>query len=455
MANLGRKITSINTLNNFTAKVVYAASDRYGTTQFNQTFQVGYEYTGANFFKGLNRPPKLRILSVFQPLISGQPNATNDTYVAFQVYDYTISAWRGPWCRRAQANDPWTYVDYFVTTIDSFGRKYGNYYTGTGSSSSDSAFTAPTALFVDRTSLYLTTLGRSITVIGGHNPSTFVLSAASNKMYHFHGFLTLAGYTGTWCFYSISANGNALGFNHLLDAAPYNTGTYPNVLPYTNKFNSEWRIATVCNITTNLGYTPRISMGNTGLGPIKYHGSIEPEIKFPLGVDGINVVETEVWCTYDPNDTANFFLTPLWGPGGNTEESEQGVEGTGAGSYAPAGWYGTSAENSYAYYSGDGTWLPNTYATYTPAPSSTEFTYFGFYQSLDPLTVCSAPPEGPPITGYYETASGFVTSTQIFSDSALQNPIGNFAPSRLYYNQSNGVVFSGDPQGRVVFTFKC
>lgn len=452
MANLGRTISGVNTLSDFTAKVVYAASDRYGTTQFNQTFQAGKEYTGVNFFKGLNRPPKLRILSIFQPLISGQVNATNDTYVAFQVYDYTLSAWRGPWCRRAQANDSWTYVDYFVTTIDSFGRKYGNYYTGTGSSVS--TFTPPTALFVNKTNLYLTTLGRSITVIGGHSPSTFVLSAASNKMYHFHGFLTLDGYTGTWCFYSISANGNALGFNHLLDAAPYNTGTYPNVLPYTNKFSSEWRIATVCNITTNLGYTPRISMGNTGLGPIKYHNGPVPETAFPGGINGVDLFDKEVWCTYDPGNPATFFLTPLWGGGSTTEESEQGVEGTGAGSYAEAGWYGTSAEDSYAYWNGS-SWVPNTYSTYSSAPSSTEFTYFGWYQSLDPISVCTSPPEGPPNTAYYETASGFGPMTQLFYDSALQSPIGNFAPSRLYYNQSNNVVFRGDPQGRVEFTFKC
>lgn len=454
MANIGNTISGFTTLQSFTAKVVYAASGRYGVkgSASNVTFEVGREYTGASFFKDANRPPKLRILSVFQPLVGGNPNVANDTYVAFQIYDYTLSVFRGPWCRRVNVNDALTYVDYFVTTIDSFGRKYGNQHTGSGSSVTTFTATAPT--YSRTASLFLTTLGRAITVNAGHSPSTFVLGSYLNKMYHFHGFLTIAGYTGTWCFYTISANGTGTGFNHLLDAAPYNSGTYPNVLPYTNKLTSEWRYSTFCNIS-GLDYTPRIRVATTG--PIKYHGGIEPEIKFPLGVDGINVVETEVWSTYDPANPANFFLTPLWGPGGNTEESEQGVEGTGAGAYAPAGWYGTSAENSYAYYSGNGTWLPNTYDTYEPAAVSAEFTYFGFYQSMDPLTVCSASPEGPPNTGYYDTAAGFNVSTMLFSDSALQNPITTFAANRLYYNQTDGITFMANSTGnsRIDMAFRC
>jgi hypothetical protein len=453
MANLGRTITSVYTLNNFTAKVVYAASDRYGTTQFNQTFQVGYEYTGPNFFKGSNRPPKLRILSAFQPLLNGNPNASNDTYVAFQVYDYTLGVWRGPWCKRANQNDAWTYVDYFLTTIDSFGRKYGNYYTGTGSSFT--TFSAPTALFSQNASLSLTTLGgRSITAIAGHNPNIFTMGGSTNKMYHFHGFLTLAGYNGTWCFYSISANGVATGFNHLLDAAPYNTGTYPNVLPYTSKLTSEWRIATFCNISS-LGYSPRIRIASTGLGPIKAYFGQDPGTMFPNGVDNINIFEAEVWCTYDPGSAANFFLTPLWRPGGSTEESEQGVEGTQAAEYAPAGWYGTSLENSYAYWDGLGSWTPGSYATYQVAPTSTEFTYYGFYQTQDPMEVCSTGPQGAPMTGYYDTSAGFNMMTQLFLDSALQNPIMSFVPNRFYYNQTDGVTFSSDPSARVQVTFKC
>jgi hypothetical protein len=453
MANLGRKITSIGTLNSFTAKVVYDASTRYGTAQANQTFQVGYEYTGSNFFKSLNRPPKLRILSIFQPLLSGNPNASNDTYVAFQVYDYTLSAWRGPWCKRANQNASWTYVDYFVTTIDSFGRKYGNYYTGANSIAT--TFTPPTALFSQSASLSLTTLaGRTVTAIAGHNPSAFVLGGSTNKLYHFHGFLTLAGYSGTWCFYSISANGAGIGFNHLLDVAPYNTGTYPNVLPATNKLASEWRLATFCNID-NLGYSPRIRINSTGLGPVKAYFGQDPGSMFPNGVDNINVFEAEVWCTYDPGDPATFFLTPLWSPGGSTEESEQGVEGTQAANYAPAGWYGTSAENSYAYWDGLGAWTPNSYATYQVAPTSTEFTYYGFYQSQDPMEVCSTGPQGLAMIGYYDTSTGFDMMTQLFSDSLLQNPISTFVPNRFYYNQTDGVAFSADPSARVQVTFKC
>jgi hypothetical protein len=274
-------------------------------------------------------------------------------------------------------------------------------------------------------------------------------------MYHFHGFLTLAGYSGTWCFYSISANGTGIGFNHLLDVAPYNSGTYPNVSPYTNKFTSEWRLAPLCNITS-LGYSPRIRLNNTGIGPIKAYFGQDPGSAFPGGVDNVNVFEVEVWCTYDPGSAANFFLTPLWSPGGSTEESEQGVEGTQAANYAPAGWYGTSAENSYAYWDGLGSWTPNTYATYQGGgASSTEFNYFGSYQSLDPLVVCSTIPEGLAMTGYYDSSAGFNMMTQLFSDSALQNPISTFAPNRFYYNQTDGVSFQTDPSARVQVAFKC
>jgi hypothetical protein len=72
MANIGSTISGFTALQSFTAKVVYADSDRYGVkgSSSNVTFEVGREYTGANFFKGANRPPKLRKLSVFQPLVA-------------------------------------------------------------------------------------------------------------------------------------------------------------------------------------------------------------------------------------------------------------------------------------------------------------------------------------------------------------------------------------------------
>jgi hypothetical protein len=442
MANLGRTITSLNTLNDFTSKVVYAASDRYGTTQFNQTFQVGYEYRGANFFKGSNRPPKLRILSVFQPLIGGQPNPTNDTYVAFQMYDYTLSVWRGPWCKRANVNDAWTYVDYFITTVDSFGRKYGNYYTGTGSSST--TFTAPTALFSATASLYLSTLGRSITAIAGHNPSAFIVGGGTNKMYHFHGFLTLNGYNGTWCFYSISANGTGIGFNHLLDSTPYNTGTYPNVLPYTNKLTSEWRFATFCNISS-LGYSPRIRMADTGLGPIKYYQGNNPGDAFPVNA----VDETEVWCEYNPEDTANFFLTPLWSPGGSTEESEQGVEGTEAANYAPEGWYGTSAEDSYQYWDGS-SWDPYSYATYSTGPIYDVYTISGPWPT--PMDACMNGPKGNRMEVY--SPSFTTTDDRLYTDSTGTTPLNSSGPM-WYYSFDNNFAFTVGENGRVGIVSPC
>jgi hypothetical protein len=445
MANLGRTISGVNNLSSFTAKVVYAASGRYGTTQANVTFQTGYEYQGANFFKGLNRAPKVRILSIFQPLINGSPNANNDTYVAFQIYDYTLNVWRGPWCKRNLVNDPWTYVDYFVTTIDSFGRKYGNYYTGTGSTSSTGGFSVPQLTYSVSASLYLRSLGMSVTTQGGHYPGAFTLAGSNNQTFHFHGFMTLSGLTGTWCFYSIAVNGTAKDFNHLLDAAPYNSGTYPNVLPYTNKLSSEWRYATFCNLDT-LGYSPRVNIRNTG--PIKYYPGPTPTEAFP---SNIGIVEGVVWATYDPEDAANFFLTPLWSPGATDTESALGIEGTNAANYAPAGWYGTSIENSYAYWDGNGNWSPNTYATYV---NSTKFQYYGFYETQNPLQVCQMGPTGLPNNGFYDGNEGFGTGLQLYSDSNLTQPIGG-APGRWYYNSSDAIVYQIDMTGRVSQTFKC
>jgi len=89
------------------------------------------------------------------------------------------------------------------------------------------------------------------------------------------------------------------------------------------------------------------------------------------------------------------------------------------------------------------------------APASTEFTYYGFYQSQDPMEVCSTGPQGLAMIGYYDTSTGFDMMTQLFSDSLLQNPISTFVPNRFYYNQTDGVAFSADPSARVQVTFKC
>jgi hypothetical protein len=432
MANLGRKISGINTLTSFTAKVIYAASERYGETHNSVTFQVGREYSGKNFFKGSTRAPKLRILSVFQPLINGNPNTNNDTYVAFQVYDYTLNVWRGPWCKRNNPTDALTYVDYFITTIDSFGRKYGNQYTGSGSSVT--TFTPPQVFLSTIVGIPINNSNGVIQINSDHNPSTFTLGGRDNKMYHFHGFITMDPYAnGMWCFYSISANGQGAGFNHLLDTAPYNTNTYPNLLPNTNKFGSEWRVTTICNIFNNIGYSPRIRINNTGLGPIKYYPGPDPGNAFPVN----NVLPTEVWCTYDPGNASTFFLTPLWSPGGNEGESAQGVVGSGADQYAPAGWYGTSAENSYAYWDGLGNWMPNSYATYSGAVTLTEYGIVGPYS--DPMSACAnGPSDKKGQVVYAERFDG--DRSVLYSDSAGTMEYNAF-PGQWYYSFDNGFVF--------------
>ena len=420
MANLGRKISGINELASFTAKVIYASSKRYGETHNSVTFQVGREYSGKSFFSGSNRPPKLRILSVFQPLINGNPNTNNDTYVAFQVYDYTLNVWRGPWCKRNNPTDALTYVDYFITTIDSFGRKYGNQYTGSGSSVT--TFTPPQVFLSSRVGIPLNDRMGVIAIDSGHNPSIFTLGGSDNKMYHFHGFISMDLYaTGMWCFYSISANGQGTGFKHLLDTAPYNTNTYPNLLPNTNKLTSEWRVTTICNIFNNIGYNPRININNTGLGPIKYYPGPDPGNAFPVN----NVFPTEVWCTYDPGSPADLFLTPLWSPGGTEAESALGVEGTEATNYAPAGWYGTSAEDSYAYWDGLGNWMLNSYATYSVVVTLTGYTISEPYPTFQ--MACQEGKDLKPYTVYSESDK-FIT---LFDDPEGTSPF-NGAPNMWY-----------------------
>jgi hypothetical protein len=179
-----------------------------------------------------------------------------------------------------------------------------------------------------------------------------------------------------------------------------------------------------------LGYTPRIRINNTGIGPIKYYQGPDPGSAFPAD----NVFPTEVWCTYDPGSPANFFLTPLWAPGGTEAESAQGVVGSGADQYAPAGWYGTSAENSYAYWDGFGNW--SGYATYGGGTTLNEYTISGPYS--DPMSACMEGPGGKRITVYSERFDG--DRSILYSDSAGTMEYNAF-PGQWYYSFENGFVF--------------
>lgn len=434
MANLGRTINGVDTLaNGFTARVVYDSSDRYGGPQANQEFIAGYEYVGVNFFKDQNRPPRLRILLVFQPLINGNPNSNNDTYVAFQIYDYDLNVFRGPFCKTNNINNL-TYVDYFVTTIDSFGRKYGNIFTGNGSTYINS-FNPPTVTFSTRASLYLATLESSVTIAAGHEPSTFILGGPNNQTFHFHGFITLVGYNGTWCFYSIAANGTGLGFYHLLDEAPYNSNTYPYLLPYTSKLTSEWRYATFCNLS-NISYTPRVRP--VTLGNIKYYDGQVPEQNFPINQ---NIQTVDVWCDSNAQSANDFFQRILWSPGSDDVESALGVEGTPAANHAPAGWYGTSVENSYAYYNGNGTWQQNSYNTYTPVQSTEITLYFiGNNFETDMAAACLIGQGGTLRTVYINSTDSITSvNTLVYDDANLttQPNFGNGNGWIFYHQPSN------------------
>ena len=159
--------------------------------------------------------------------------------------------------------------------------------------------------------------------------------------------------------------------------------------------------------------------------------------------------DKEVWCTYDPGDPATFFLTPLWGGGDTTEESEQGVEGTGAGSYAPAGWYGTSAEDSYQYWDGS-SWDPYSYATYSTVVYDV-YTISGPWPT--PMDACMNGPKGNMNREVY-SPSFTTTGDLLFMDSTGTTPLSSSGPM-WYYSFDNNFAFTVGEGGRVGIVTLC
>jgi hypothetical protein len=343
MSYISRKISGIQTQSTFTAKVIQDNSPkRYANTTFkSQTFTVGYEYTGINLFKGQNRPPKLRILSIFKPLVTGNPNANNDTYVAFSVYDYTLGRFRGPACGRVATNSPFVYYDYYIMTIDKFGKNYGNVFTS-DSGSSVTTFTAPSPSY--STTLYTTLRGGlSLTITSGHYTGCFVLASVNNTTVDFNGFFSLSGLNGTYCFYTIGENGVAKEFRNTKNDSTYTSNTAPYYTPVTNKFNSEWRCSPICDIN-RVGYSPLVRPISRGGIRYLFNENPNPANDFNSGLGAV----TDVWVQADYTEWLPFFGGKLF----TNDGGEQGASG-----YAPTGYYAISDQTYYAQWSSDGYWL--------------------------------------------------------------------------------------------------
>lgn len=344
MSYVSNKIGSLSTQSTFTAKVIQDSSKRYANTSgADVVFTVGYEYTGVSIYKGSSRPPKLRILSIFKPVLSktGQVNSNNDTYVAFSVYDYSLGRFRGPACRRSTVGSAIGYNDFYVTTIDKFGKNYGNLFTGQGSSTS--TFTAPSVSYAATLQVQLKS-GVNVTISSGHYTGCYTLAGPNNTTLDFNGFFSLSGLSGTYCFYTIADNGSPKEFRNTPDSIKYTANTYPYLLPKTNKYVSEWRCSPICNLD-DVGYSPLVRPNI--VGPIKYVLPANPD---PASGFNNGTTETrDIWVTADWSDYLSFFSGPIY-----ADQSGSGVQGEYG--YAAAGYYGPTSDNYYAYWDGTGNW---------------------------------------------------------------------------------------------------
>jgi hypothetical protein len=425
MSYISNKISGLTTLSNFTAKVIQDNSpQRYqNTTSQSVVFTVGREYTGPNIDKRGSRPPKLRILSVFRPLINGNPNSNNDTYVAFSVYDYSLGAFRGPACRRTQVDAQIVYYDFYVTTIDKFGKNYGNLFTGLGSS--ESTFTAPQANF--STTLNATVGGVTLTISAGHYSGCFIFGGRDNASIDFNGFFTISGLNGRYCFYTLAENGSVKSFRNTRESSQYTSNTYPYLTPVTNKFSSEWRCSPICALD-DAGYSPLVRPNS--LLPIKYKASsANPSSDF-LNNDGITPIE--IWVQSDDSQYPNFFSRPIFANGG-------GAQGTGG--YAPAGYYGVSTATVYSYWDGNGSWngIITDYSSGGGGGGANyqKFMFLGPFN--DPAMACAeADPRAEFVEGYVDinTYSTPDVSQTVYSD-ASGTSTANLVPG-LWYKVFDG-----------------
>lgn len=447
MSYISNKIGGLSIQTTFTAKVIQDSSKRYANTSGAEVvFTVGYEYTGVNIYKGSSRPPKLRILSIFKPVLSktGQVNSNNDTYVAFSVYDYSLSRFRGPACKRNTVGSAIGYNDFYVTTIDKFGKNYGNLFTGQGSSTS--TFTVPSVSYAATLQTQLRGAG-VITISSGHYTGCYTLAGPNNTTLDFNGFFSLSGLSGTYCFYTLADNGTTKEFRNTPDSVKYTANTYPYLLPKTNKYVSEWRCSPICNLD-NVGYSPMVRP--TTVGPIKYVSptNLDPTSSFNSGI----TEPKDIWVTADWVDHLTFFTRPIY-----ADQSGSGAQGEYG--YAAAGYYGPTSNNSYAYWDGAGNWSGA--VNYGGTTEYQKFQFLGPFN--DPMSACA---ETGQRIQYFE---GYVDINQsatpdigqtIFSDATATSTAGWVAPG-IWFKVFDGgfgpldYVITVDPGGVIDNNMPC
>ena len=337
---MSRKISGFNKPTTGTSKVVMeATSSKTQIKQTNAVFAAGNEYSASNFHKGATKPPKMRVLGFFTPLVNGLPNANNDTYIIFQIYDYSISAFRGPYCgaNTLAAVRQAAPLDFYVSTIDKFGKNYGDLYSGNDGFVS-ATFTPPTINFVTGVSMNLGNMGgRIVTINAGHGNGVIKLQGQTNRTVNFHGFLSVSGYNGRWGLYSLSDNGTLKTFETTFNNQTYRSNTYPYLTPLTGKFASEWRYMPMCEKSTlAFHYFPVNNAGTNFGGGIQY-GGIEP----PVNNVFANAYNVDLFTdsSIDGFNSASALFSAV---GINLYLDEQQVD------LAPSGYYTTTTH--YAYY---------------------------------------------------------------------------------------------------------
>lgn len=417
-----RKISNFQTASTFTSKVVMEAV--YSTAKVKQTsytFTAGYEYIGGNLIKGLSRPPKMRILGIFTPLLgTGLPNSTNDTYVIFQNYDYNLGRFRGPYCGASTKNNitqnqP---LDFYVSTIDNFGKNYGDLYSGINGGVSGN-FTPPAISYTAAANIKPGNKGGFIVnVNAGH--STGVLKLQGGGIINFHGFLTVSGYTGTWGLYSISNNGTLKTFDARPTDATFRSGTYPYVTPLSGKYTNEWRIMPLCDQSvTKLNYFPLTNSGSGFGGGIRYSESANPIV---LGYN--NMIPADIYMSGEASSSDfNFFSlvnTPQY-------SDEQGI------TRAPSGYYATA--NYYAYYDANTSNFSGVTAMSGGGGGGTTYTKFQLFGPFpDPEMACAEAGRAEFYTAYCDISSSGqpVTGQTLYGDDAGA-AAATYIPSDMWY----------------------
>ena len=416
-----RKISAYQTQASFTGVIITDATKyKTGFAQTQIVLRAGYEYVGFNIHKLGSRPPKLRILNIFTPLLpNGSPNATADTYVAYQIYDYSLSIFRGPRCggTTLSAASTGTPLDFYVSTIDKFGKNYGNLYFGNNTGYS-SVMTPPQVIYKSSGNLNLANTSGSILINSGHMNGILRLGAQGATI-NVHGFLNLSGYAGTWLLYSIvDLNTNITkSFENTLNRTEFRTNIYPYIVP--NKITNEWRYMPLCDInTTAMSYFP---LNNTG--GIKFMGPTPPSnprdvIATPdTGVYTVDIYKTETSlfsAITTPSETSSVFT------------DEQGTVELNSGYY--------SSENYYAYYNQ----ATKTFDGYQRVPGSVTYVGINLFDRvdtqnhpiMDPMSSCAIGSSRSSVMLYYDSIYPTVDIGTIMYTDQLGTAT---APSGWYY----------------------